>query len=107
MDNAEVTPPHTGKMYFSGRKRASRFPKTCEAEQIPVIQLKAAALLLISTTSACQRKGKCNPKYSLLLMFSITKEKLLPHKQQKCRKYSLDLKYMILYEAHSKHIQIP
>lgn len=59
-DNAEVTPPHTGKMYFSGRKRASRFPKTCEAEQRPVIQLKAAALLLPSTTSACQRKGKCD-----------------------------------------------
>lgn len=52
---------HTGKMYFSGRKRANRFPNTCEAEQRPVIQLKAAALLLSSTTSAYQRKGKCYP----------------------------------------------
>jgi hypothetical protein len=43
---------HTGKMYFSGRKSASRFPKTCDAELRPVIQLKAAALLLSSTTSA-------------------------------------------------------
>lgn len=53
---------HTGKMYFSGRKRANTFPKTCEAEKRPVIQLNAAALLLSLTTSAWQRKAKLIPK---------------------------------------------
>lgn len=33
-------------------------------------------------------------------------ERFLPHKQQQCRKYSLGLLYMILFEAHSRHTQI-
>ena len=96
---------HTGKMYFSGRKSARRFPKTCEAEQRPVIQLKAAALFCSSTTSAYKGRENVTPNipYS---WSSITEEQVLPHKQRQCRKYSLDLEYKILYEEHSKHIQI-
>ena len=52
---------HTGKMYFSGRKSARRFPKTCEAEQRPVIQLKAAALFCSSTTSAYKGRENVTP----------------------------------------------
>ena len=52
---------HTGKMYFSGRKSARRSPKTCEAEERPVIQPKAAALLLSSTTSAYKGRENVTP----------------------------------------------
>lgn len=102
---------HTRKMYFSGRSRASTFPRTCEAEKRPVIQLNTAALLLSLTTSAWHRKFKHVNIIKLFTIFCLDSDslrnKISPHMQQKCRKYSLDWLCTKLGEPHSRHIQIP